>query len=201
MAPLETGGPSSCYNLLMKCISFGCQRKPDRGKECSYHMRIRLYGMCKNECTTPAQGKHGFCSRCRIRKDKSPNSRPIGFWINSEFERYCWSCKEIKKIKLFPISKVAPFGHGGMCKNCLIIRNNNYNPLEIFQYAEKFIEQGVSCVKCRSKEKLEIDHIIPKSIGGKDEMDNFQILCSLCNKRKKNTECIDYRIMIQFPEQ
>lgn len=164
-------------------------------------MRLRLYGICKNGCTTPAQASHGYCSRCRLRKNNPPTFRPIGRFVNSEKERYCWSCKEIKKITLFPIHKTAPFGHGGMCKNCLIKRNNGYDPIKVFEYSEKFVEQGKSCAKCFSNEKLEIDHIIPKSLGGTDNIDNLQILCSTCNKRKKNKECIDYRIMIQFTSQ
>ncbi len=160
-------------------------------------MRVRLYGMCINGCTTPAQAKHGFCSRCRLRDDSPPTFRPYGLWFNSSSERYCWSCKEIKNILMFPLNKKSPFGHGGMCKNCLIKRNNNYNPIEVFEYAKLFVKQGVCCAKCKSEKKLQIDHILPKSLGGNDEMNNLQILCSLCNKRKKNTECVDYRIMIQ----
>jgi len=83
----------------------------------------------------------------------------------------------------------------------MIIRNNKYNPEEVFEYAKIFVEQGVSCVKCRSTLRLEIDHIFPKSLGGTDEIDNLQILCSSCNKKKQNNESIDYRIMIQLPIQ
>lgn len=31
---------------------------------------------------------------------------------------------------------------------------------------------------------LEIDHIHPKSLGGPDALDNFQVLCTSCNTRK-----------------
>ena len=30
------------------------------------------------------------------------------------------------------------------------------------------------------------DHIIPKSKGGKDKLDNYQTMCVRCNKRKGN---------------
>jgi 5-methylcytosine-specific restriction endonuclease McrA len=32
----------------------------------------------------------------------------------------------------------------------------------------------------------DIDHIMPLSLGGTDEPDNFQLLCSTCNRRKNN---------------
>lgn len=164
-------------------------------------MRIRLYGMCKNGCSTPAQAKHGYCSRCRIRNDRPPSYRPLGLWINSQDKRYCWSCKDIKEIKLFPIDKAAPYGHGGMCKDCLVYRNRGYRPSEVFDYSEKFVKQGLSCAKCLSLENLEIDHIIPKSMGGSDSLENLQILCRSCNRKKRNNESIDYRIMIQLQPQ
>ena len=32
--------------------------------------------------------------------------------------------------------------------------------------------------------KMTIDHIIPKALGGRDEIDNYQILCEICNREK-----------------
>jgi len=33
---------------------------------------------------------------------------------------------------------------------------------------------------------MEIDHIVPKSIGGGDHMENYQLLCGNCNRTKGN---------------
>jgi diadenosine tetraphosphate (Ap4A) HIT family hydrolase len=40
---------------------------------------------------------------------------------------------------------------------------------------------------------LEVDHIIPKSLGGPDDLSNFQALCYSCNSRKGNRYKTDYR--------
>ena len=40
------------------------------------------------------------------------------------------------------------------------------------------------CRYCRSEENLTIDHMIPKSIGGKNEVKNYQCLCKRCNEIK-----------------
>ncbi len=40
------------------------------------------------------------------------------------------------------------------------------------------------CKKCGSKERLTIDHKIPKRWGGRDNKENLQILCERCNHEK-----------------
>ena len=40
---------------------------------------------------------------------------------------------------------------------------------------------------------LEVDHIIPKSLGGPDEIDNYQALCYKCNTNKGNRSDVDLR--------
>ena len=42
-----------------------------------------------------------------------------------------------------------------------------------------------ACVACGAKEPLEIDHIVPVSKGGKSEIDNLQVLCRSCNRKKR----------------
>ena len=47
-------------------------------------------------------------------------------------------------------------------------------------------QNGV-CKGCKTQfeiRNLEIDHIIPKSKGGGDYYENYQLLCSACNKMK-----------------
>ncbi len=40
---------------------------------------------------------------------------------------------------------------------------------------------------------LEVDHIIPKSKGGPDTLENYQALCYRCNTQKKNLDDTDFR--------
>ena len=48
-------------------------------------------------------------------------------------------------------------------------------------------EQGGECAGCKEhfrKQHLEIDHIIAKSVGGTDHIENLQLLCGHCNRIK-----------------
>lgn len=42
------------------------------------------------------------------------------------------------------------------------------------------------CVRCGSPENLEYDHIRPFSKGGETSLRNLQLLCSRCNRKKKD---------------
>ena len=98
-----------------------------------------------------------------------------------------------------------------MCNNSIIdfiekyktINQNYINELhecikhflpQLFKLSRKQIPQsirdkvlkkyGYECIKCGSKENLEIDHIKAYSNGGDNKECNLQVLCKKCNLRK-----------------
>ncbi len=50
------------------------------------------------------------------------------------------------------------------------------------------------CGISNEEKMLEVDHIMPKSLGGKDDLSNYQALCYSCNAAKRNTDDTDFRI-------
>jgi HNH endonuclease len=50
--------------------------------------------------------------------------------------------------------------------------------------AAVLVRDGGRCRKCRRAVKLEIDHIVPVSKGGKTAESNLQTLCRRCNRAK-----------------
>jgi site-specific DNA-methyltransferase (adenine-specific) len=48
------------------------------------------------------------------------------------------------------------------------------------------------------KRNLEVDHIVPKSKGGGDYFENYQLLCSSCNKIKGNRPMEYLRMKIRI---
>lgn len=49
------------------------------------------------------------------------------------------------------------------------------------------------CGISADEKNLEVDHIHPKSLGGKDDLSNYQALCFTCNAQKGNTDNEDFR--------
>lgn len=49
------------------------------------------------------------------------------------------------------------------------------------------------CGVSNHEKALEVDHILPKSLGGKDDISNYQALCFSCNASKRNTDNTDFR--------
>lgn len=47
-----------------------------------------------------------------------------------------------------------------------------------------FERDHFSCLYCQNTSDLTVDHIVPVSRGGGDEMENLQTLCRVCNARK-----------------
>jgi len=43
---------------------------------------------------------------------------------------------------------------------------------------------GWQCVTCGTHKGLTVDHIVPVSKGGSDDLDNLQTMCGSCNSRK-----------------
>jgi len=46
------------------------------------------------------------------------------------------------------------------------------------------------CVRCGKnfhKGDIDIDHIVPKNKGGKDNLNNLQCMCKSCNRSKKDS--------------
>ena len=60
------------------------------------------------------------------------------------------------------------------------------------------MESGGRCALCgatKNERPLDVDHILPRSKGGKNVYENLQVLCSKCNRSKGNKDETDFGIV------
>jgi 5-methylcytosine-specific restriction endonuclease McrA len=55
------------------------------------------------------------------------------------------------------------------------------------QRRELIEAHGGCCAHCQGTDRLEIDHILPVSAGGRSNIENLQVLCFTCNREKGRT--------------
>ena len=70
------------------------------------------------------------------------------------------------------------------------------DPVPDSLYYRVLKESGGRCALCGATKKdypLHVDHIRPRSRGGKTEYENLQVLCSKCNQAKSNKDDTDFR--------
>jgi 5-methylcytosine-specific restriction endonuclease McrA len=50
-----------------------------------------------------------------------------------------------------------------------------------------FERDGGRCVECGSNFDLQYDHVLPVALGGATTLENLQLLCADCNRRKSDS--------------
>lgn len=75
-------------------------------------------------------------------------------------------------------------------------RKRGHKPISGSVRYEVLKRAGFRCELCgisAEDKNLEVDHIHPKSLGGKDDLSNYQALCYSCNAAKGNKDNQDFR--------
>lgn len=63
--------------------------------------------------------------------------------------------------------------------SCIPVDRQPINP----EHRELVLDAGI-CAHCGTSESLSVDHVIPISRGGTNDLENLQCLCRPCNSRK-----------------
>lgn len=69
-----------------------------------------------------------------------------------------------------------------------VAKRDSRKPMSARKKLAVWKRDNFQCVICRSGEDLTVDHIVPVSKGGSDDMDNLRTLCQSHNSKKGNRE-------------
>jgi 5-methylcytosine-specific restriction endonuclease McrA len=78
-------------------------------------------------------------------------------------------------------------------------KKGNGGVITVQEWQDLKREYDYTCLCCKRREpevKLELDHVLPLVLGGRNSIDNAQPLCKSCNS-SKNAKHIDYRFVIK----
>jgi 5-methylcytosine-specific restriction endonuclease McrA len=143
----------------------------------------------------PANDSRGYCTNCVTRNFEPV--KVIGRIVNNEKQKWCNLCKQVLLIEeIYPQIKGSN-KRAKYCKKCNT--TSSKIRVEALEYGVKYVFQTANnlCVKCFLElHNFDVDHILPRSKGGTDKVDNLQIMCRSCNRKKSDKESIDYRLPI-----
>lgn len=189
------------------CTRVGCTRKstPGKGGLCLTCYQSNRYGACINGCSAPAAGRHGNCSGC-AKRGHAPVKTP-GALLNDGLRKWCSSCKTLLPRSEYHANAAMADGIAKHCKTCTRARvrplkqSARRNAMAWMRLHVEQTREGL-CVRCENPhgEHWELDHIVPASLGGADDLTNRQVMCSACNSWKGAREAVDYRRWIVHPE-
>lgn len=101
-------------------------------------------------------------------------------------------------MKLTPISKIALETAKFDTQNLENpeIRGVEYQQGRLYGYSDKraylFGREKGCCIYCGSKGKMEVEHVIPRSRGGTDSLNNLVLSCHECNQAKGNMSLSEF---------
>jgi len=140
--------------------------------------------ICNNKIDQDFSCRVKYCSLECIKKNKEKYKIPSQKITNTN---YCGICS--KKID------VNKYCNAKFCSKKCAQRNSTRNYVKKHglirnKWAKQIIVEflGYKCNKCGNIESIEVDHIIPISIGGENKVSNIQLLCNICHKEKTSIE-------------
>lgn len=72
------------------------------------------------------------------------------------------------------------------------LKGGKMNPSDIIRENKILVKEENRCAYCGKKDNLHWEHIIPKSRGGPDTMDNMVLACQKCNLEKGDKDPFEW---------
>ncbi len=113
-------------------------------------------------------------------------------------EKKCAICKEIKTKEKFYNNRANKDGLSYYCIPCT--KRKYYNTKKMLLRKKVLNKYNNACAICKSKDKLVLHHVIPRTKGGKDVEWNLIVLCKDCHLKHRhknnfnfpNGKCLEF---------
>ncbi|MEH7482456.1 HNH endonuclease [Neobacillus drentensis] len=120
-----------------------------------------------------------------------PNEYSLTKWKTSENGRRDFTNYVVNKLGYYPPTETVEI-LWRYYTNRLTRKRSKSLVLSFAETVEK------KCMHCGSIEgPFHIDHIVPLAKGGRDEVENLQCLCSICNQKKGANLDINFNVLIK----
>lgn len=74
------------------------------------------------------------------------------------------------------------------------LKDGTMNMRSIFEDEKIKIQTGKNCNYCGSSDRLSLDHIFPRKLGGKDDAENLILACRICNSSKGKKDLLEWML-------
>jgi len=130
------------------------------------------------------ESKLGLKSRRTLQYQLSKLGKKL-LKLNISFETIRWSCMIDLFNRGYTAEYISDFLNYSKNSNYFRTKRNKLGFVSNEMRLRVFEKDNFKCVFCGSEDKLQVDHIIPFSKGGKTILKNLQTLCWKCNSGKK----------------
>lgn len=166
-----------CYSVIKKCNTEWVKRNPEKAhsySKISYyrHRDKNIKKQRDYRKTDIYKEKYKEYKERTSEYQRERNRR----WVAENRDKYRQKARVATELRRFRKR------NNGNCSSRFSTKDWN-RVLNIF---------GNRCLKCGSTQNIQIDHVIPLSLGGEHSFSNIQPLCAICNNKKQN-RVADYR--------
>lgn len=169
---------------------------PTGGKECKDCQKWKPYDeYYKNSHN--GDGYMGYCKPCSLLRNRKWNKKVGAAYWRQAYRRTYQRNPEKARVRSREWTKKNPEYNRLRAHRRRTLKNSSSGTYTVQQWKELCAKYDNRCLRCGKKKPLTVDHVVPLSQGGSNDISNLQPLCKPCNSAK-HVARTDYRTSWQI---